>query len=68
MATPLSVAPTYWREMVAARGGEAPTIASLYGKVQAMLVPGRWQSARIDRAGTLEIWESLAASSFRGEP
>ncbi len=40
MATPLSVAPTYWREMVAARGGEVPTITSLYTEARAMLVPG----------------------------
>ncbi len=66
VATPLCVAPTYWQEMVAAREGEAPTIASLYEEARTMLLPGLRQSALIDRAGTLEIWESLAQCSFRG--
>ncbi len=66
VATPLTVAPTYWREMVASRAGAAPSISSLYAEARALLLPGLRQSALLARAGTLELWEALATCSFRG--
>ena len=66
MAAPLCVAPTYWQEMVASRAGEAPSISSLYAEARTLLLPGLRQSALLARAGTLELWEALAACSFRG--
>ena len=68
MASPLLVAPTYWRQMVAAREGEEPTILSLYSEARAMLLPGLRQSVGLTRAGTVPIWEALASCSFRGDP
>ena len=65
VATPLSVAPIYYEHFAAARGG-TPTIRSLCGEARVLLLAGIRQSASIERAGTLPVWEALVANLFRG--
>lgn len=66
-AHPICAAPTYWRQVVEARGGVPPTITSLYQDARSMLLPGIQASATLVRAGTVRLWEDVTRNVFRGE-